>query len=67
MTMTVVATPQKACCGKIAVITDTRGLTTVEYVIVLVLIAVTGIAVWSNFSQTLRGKVKAANEQVQGM
>jgi Flp pilus assembly pilin Flp len=43
---------------------DRRGLTTVEYVIVLVLIAVVGIGVWSTFGQTIHGKIKAANGQL---
>ncbi len=40
---------------------DERGLSTVEYVIVLVLIAVTGIAVWKGFGQTVRAKIESAN------
>ncbi len=39
---------------------DTRGLTTVEYIIVLGLIAVVGIAAWQQFGETLTGEIQAA-------
>lgn len=40
---------------------DERGLTTVEYIIVLGLIAVVGIAAWQQFGETLIGEVEAAD------
>jgi Flp pilus assembly pilin Flp len=40
---------------------DKRGLTTVEYIIVLGLIAVVGIAAWQKFGETLIGEVEAAD------
>lgn len=40
---------------------DQRGLTTVEYIIVLGLIAVVGIAAWQKFGETLTGEVEAAD------
>ena len=40
---------------------DQRGLTTVEYIIVLGLIAVVGIATWQQFGETLIGEVEAAD------
>jgi Flp pilus assembly pilin Flp len=40
---------------------DERGLTTVEYIIVLGLIAVVGIAAWQKFGETLTGEVEAAD------
>ena len=40
---------------------DQRGLTTVEYIIVLGLIAVVGIAAWQQFGETLVGEVEAAD------
>lgn len=40
---------------------DKRGLTTVEYIIVLGLIAVVGIAAWQQFGETLIGEVQAAD------
>jgi Flp pilus assembly pilin Flp len=41
-------------------ISDKRGLTTVEYIIVLGLIAVVGIAAWQQFGETLTGEIQAA-------
>ena len=40
---------------------DQRGLTTVEYIIVLGLIAVVGIAAWQQFGETLTGEIEAAD------
>lgn len=40
---------------------DQRGLTTVEYIIVLGLIAIVGIAAWQQFGETLRGEIEAAD------
>ena len=46
---------------------DQRGLTTVEYVIVLVLIAVVGIGVWRTFGTNVTQKVNMAASSVQGL
>lgn len=40
---------------------DKRGLTTVEYIIVLGLIAVVGIAAWQKFGETLAAEINAAD------
>ncbi len=40
---------------------DQRGLTTVEYIIVLGLIAIVGIAAWQQFGETLTGEIEAAD------
>ena len=40
---------------------DTRGLSTVEYIIILCLIAVVGFAVWKQFGQTVEEKTRAAS------
>lgn len=40
---------------------DERGLTTVEYIIVLGLIAIVGIAAWQQFGETLTGEIEAAD------
>jgi len=45
-------------------LTDTRGLTTVEYIIILCLIAVVGFAVWKKFGETVKTKVNAADSTV---
>ena len=44
-----------------SLIVDKRGLTTVEYIIVLGLIAVVGIAAWQKFGETLTGEIEAAD------
>lgn len=40
---------------------DQRGLTTVEYIIILCLIAVVGFAIWKKFGETVKTKVGAAD------
>jgi len=44
-----------------SIVADERGLTTVEYIIVLGLIAVVGIAAWQKFGETLTGEIEAAD------
>jgi Flp pilus assembly pilin Flp len=44
-----------------SIVADQRGLTTVEYIIVLGLIAVVGIAAWQKFGETLTGEIEAAD------
>jgi Flp pilus assembly pilin Flp len=46
---------------------DERGLTTVEYVILLVLIAVGSIGVWKTFGTTLATKLGGAGQQITDM
>lgn len=48
-------------------IKDTEGLSTVEYVIILMLIAVVGIVAWRTFGNTVVSKVNAGNSQVSGL
>ncbi len=45
--------------------TDTRGLTTVEYIIVLGLIAVAGIQAWQTFGSALVREVGEADKQIE--
>jgi Flp pilus assembly pilin Flp len=40
---------------------DERGLTTVEYIIILCLIAVVGFAIWKKFGNTVKTKVEGAD------
>lgn len=47
-----------------ALLADERGLTTVEYIIVLCLIAVVGFAIWKQFGQTVEYKAKGATNVV---
>jgi Flp pilus assembly pilin Flp len=43
---------------------DTRGLSTVEYIIILCLIAVVCFAIWRQFGETVKSKVQGADTQV---
>lgn len=43
--------------GKDSILGDERGLTTVEYVIILVLLAVMAITVWRNFGSSIQAQV----------
>ncbi len=47
-----------------SLVRDERGLTTVEYIIVLGLIAVVGIQAWRTFGSTLSAEVTAATGKV---
>lgn len=44
-----------------SLLSDQRGLTTVEYIIVLGLVAIVGIAAWQQFGETLTGEIEAAD------
>jgi len=44
---------------------DERGLSTVEYVILLALIAVATIGVWTNFKDTVKSKVESSDAEIQ--
>lgn len=41
---------------------DTRGLSTVEYIIILCLIAVACFAIWGMFGQTVNSRISEAND-----
>jgi Flp pilus assembly pilin Flp len=43
---------------------DTRGLSTVEYIIILCLIAVVCFAIWRQFGNTVKSKVQGADAMV---
>ena len=46
---------------------DKRGLSTVEYIIILVLVAVGGIELWTKFGTTLEEKIETSNTAVGDM
>lgn len=50
-----------------ALIQDTEGLSTVEYVIILILIAVVGITAWRTFGNTVVNKINSGNSQISGL
>jgi Flp pilus assembly pilin Flp len=43
---------------------DTQGLSTVEYIIILCLIAVVCFAIWRQFGETVKAKVQGADSQM---
>jgi len=51
--------------NKVSLRRDERGLSTVEYVILLVLMAVAGITIWNSLGATIVGKVKASNARIE--
>ena len=50
-----------------ALVRNTEGLSTVEYVIILMLIAVVGIVAWRTFGNTVVSKINNGNSQVSGL
>ncbi len=46
---------------------DEEGLSTVEYIIILVLIAVLGIAVWRTFGEAVEEEVTNAESEIRGL
>lgn len=50
-----------------AILRDERGLSTVEYVILLALIAVGGIAAWTSFGGKLRDKLSDQEKAIDNM
>lgn len=43
---------------------DEQGLTTVEYIIILCLIAVVGFAIWKKFGETVKSRVGGADRVI---
>jgi len=50
---------------KLSLRRDERGLSTVEYVILLVLMAVAGISLWSTLGGTIVKKISGSNERIE--
>jgi Flp pilus assembly pilin Flp len=50
-----------------SLLADTRGLSTVEYIIILCLIAVVGFAIWQKFGNTVKTKTRGAESVVNGL
>ncbi len=50
--------------SKLSLIRDQRGLTTVEYIILLGLVAVFGITAWTQFGGTLSDEVDAGETRM---
>jgi Flp pilus assembly pilin Flp len=50
--------------GKSNLVGDERGLSTVEYVIILVLIAAAAVGVWTTLGTTLKGKITDSEQEI---
>ena len=48
-----------------ALLRDTRGLSTVEYIILLVLVAIVGIGAWSAFGTKIKDKIMGSTNRVE--
>ena len=53
--------------GKTSIVRDERGLTTVEYVIILVLIATLAIFAWGKFGKAVTAKVDSSTTQIEDL
>jgi Flp pilus assembly pilin Flp len=60
-------TMQKSSQTKNRLLKNQKGVSTVEYIIVLVLIAVACIAMWGKFGKTVHAKIQASEEGVVNM
>ncbi|HEY5961715.1 MAG TPA: hypothetical protein VIV60_34385 [Polyangiaceae bacterium] len=49
---------------KTSLVKDDRGLSTVEYVIILVLIASAAVGVWTGFGKTIKGKIVDSDTEI---
>lgn len=56
--------PQVKSQERPSLLRDSRGLTTVEYIIILCLIAVVGFGVWQRFGTKVRERVDNSTTQV---
>jgi Flp pilus assembly pilin Flp len=50
--------------GKNSLVKDDRGLSTVEYVIILVLIAAASVGIWKTLGETVKSKIGSANTEI---
>ncbi len=50
-----------------SLLADTRGLSTVEYIIILCMIAVVSFAIWQKFANTVKTKVRNAPTTAGGL
>jgi Flp pilus assembly pilin Flp len=50
--------------GKNSIVRDERGLTTVEYVIILVLIATMAIVTWGKFGGSIKAQVETSTTAI---
>ena len=50
-----------------ALLQDEEGLSTVEYVIILILIAIIAIVAWQNFGNAVTGKADQSTASINGL
>lgn len=62
--MTQVMNRFRRIAGKSSIVKDDRGLSTVEYVIILVLIASASVGVWQGLGKTIKGKITDSNTTI---
>ncbi|MBL8680381.1 MAG: hypothetical protein JNK05_14485 [Myxococcales bacterium] len=53
--------------NRTSIVRDEEGLSTVEYVIILFLIAIIGIAAWKKFGSSVSSKVDSASSDVSNL
>jgi len=51
----------------LSLLRDTRGLSTVEYVIILMLVAVLAIGTWRTFGSAVKAKITESSTAVEGL
>jgi Flp pilus assembly pilin Flp len=61
--------PNVACSRvpRFEIVSDQRGLSTVEYVIILVLIAAAAVGTWSAFGATIKEMISSSNTTIANM
>lgn len=50
---------------KHSLLADQRGLSTVEYVIILVVVAVAAVGVWTTFGKTIQQKITGSTDTIE--
>lgn len=58
---------EQSDAGKTSLLRDTRGLTTVEYIIILCLIAIVGFVAWKKFGTAVAARTDDAATTVEGL
>jgi Flp pilus assembly pilin Flp len=51
--------------GRLEIVRDTRGLSTVEYVIILALIAAFAVGTWQGFGEAINGYLEDADKKIE--
>jgi Flp pilus assembly pilin Flp len=54
----------RRAAGRPTLVKDDRGLSTVEYVIILVLIAAAAVGTWKGLGKTIKSKISDSNTEI---